>query len=125
MLEARRAELDPAFRNLTLFARERGIDYRLAWDIEHGRRANYRRVTLTAIEIAYGWQPGSIRRVLDGREPVPVAGIPAPPRPRYTDPDLQQIWELNLPENVRLGMIALARDMREADENGNGAERPA
>lgn len=73
MLENRRAELDPRYRNMKIFERERGIDYRLAWDIEHARRDTYRRVTLTAIEVAYGWQPGSIHRVLEGGDPVPAA----------------------------------------------------
>jgi transcriptional regulator with XRE-family HTH domain len=51
---------------------------------------------------------------------------PAAASPRYSDPDLQSIWELTrLPENVRLGMIALARGMREAAEHENGEERPA
>jgi hypothetical protein len=69
LLERRRVEMDTRYRNLTLFCEERDIDYRLAWDIEHAARDNYRRPTITAIEIAYAWVPGSIRRVLAGGEP--------------------------------------------------------
>ena len=51
MLEGRRVALDPKYRNLVRFTAERGIDYRLAWDVEHAARTNYRRPTLTAIEV--------------------------------------------------------------------------
>ena len=70
LLEQRRVEIDTRYANLRLFAEERGIDYRLAWDLEHGARANYRRPTLTAAEVSYAWRPGSTRLVLAGGEPV-------------------------------------------------------
>ena len=76
LLEERRVEIDPSYRNLRLFCEEAGLDYRLCWDIEHARRTNYRRPTLTAVEVAYGWKPGSIRSVLAGGDPTPSAISP-------------------------------------------------
>src|SRR5256885_203365 len=60
MLEHRRVEISPRYRNLTLFCAEREIDYRLAWDLEHARRDNYRRPTLMAAEAAYDLPRGRI-----------------------------------------------------------------
>jgi hypothetical protein len=77
LLRQRRVEMDPRWRDLTLFAGERGLNWRLAWDIEENRRTSYRPITLSAIEVAYGWQPGSIRAVLAGGDPVQAAQVPA------------------------------------------------
>ena len=76
MLEARRVQLDPRYKTLKTFAEEREIDYRLAWDIEHAARTNYRRPTLIGIDAAYGWEAGSIQKVLEGGRPVPARGTP-------------------------------------------------
>ena len=65
-LTHRRVELDIRYKNLTLFTEEQGIDYRLAWDIENGRRGNYRTATLTALDIAYGLPPGTLRALAAG-----------------------------------------------------------
>jgi hypothetical protein len=83
MLELRRVELATRYSNLSLFTAERGLDYRLAWDIEHAKRTNYRRPTLTAVEIAYGWRPGSIAGVLAGGRPAPA---PDPDGPAVLEP---------------------------------------
>ena len=117
LLERRRVELDPRYRNLRLFTSERGIDYRLAWDAEHGARANYRRPTLTGIEVAYGWRPGSIHLVLAGGDPIPsreaARGI-EDGRPLFDDPQDQAVadraWEAapGLDPEVRRGAAALA-----------------
>ena len=77
LLEQSRVEMDPRWRDLTLFARERGLNWRLAWDAENNRRTTYRSVTRTAIEVAYGWQPGSIDAVLAGGQPVKANQVPA------------------------------------------------
>jgi hypothetical protein len=66
-LEQARVELSPRYRNRTLFAQERGIDYRLAYDVEMGARDNYRRPTLRAVEAAYGRPYGWIDAMLDPR----------------------------------------------------------
>ena len=78
MLERRRVELDTRYSNLSLFTAERGVDYRMAWDLEHGARTNYRRPTLMAAEVSYGWKPGSIESVLAGGEPLLAEPGPLP-----------------------------------------------
>jgi hypothetical protein len=78
LLQRRRAEIDTRYTNLALFAEERGIAYRVAWDIEHGRRENFRTPTKRAIEVAYHWPAGTIDRVLAGGEPTTgAAGLQA------------------------------------------------
>lgn len=64
----RRVQMDPAYRNLSRFARERGMEYRVLWDLEKGARDNYQNTTLIAAEVAYAVKFGSIRAVLDGGE---------------------------------------------------------
>lgn len=81
MLQDRRVELDTRYANLRLFTDEAGIDYRLAWDVEHAARVNYRRPTLTAIEVAYRWGRGSIAAVLAGGAPVLLDPEPKPSPP--------------------------------------------
>lgn len=105
MLEGRRVALDPKYRNLVLFSKERRIDYRLAWDVEHAARTNYRRPTITAIEIAYGWRPGSIRLVLAGGEPAELGGSALAHAPEPDDDPLT-------PE-IRAGGEALIQQIRE------------
>ncbi|MBO0814816.1 MAG: hypothetical protein J2P30_06655 [Actinobacteria bacterium] len=74
MLERRRVEIDTRYRNLNLFCEERQLNYRLAWDIEHGARANYRRVTLLALEAAYDLPAGQITRSLERFQLAAAAG---------------------------------------------------
>jgi hypothetical protein len=69
LLERRRVCMDPRYSNLSLFAEERGINYRMAWDAEQAQRTNYRSATRLAIDVAYGWEPGSVDAVLAGGEP--------------------------------------------------------
>ena len=71
-LQRRRLELDQRYANFTLFTDERGINYRVAWDAEHGARTNYRRQTLRQIETAYQLDLGWIGRFLDGNETPPA-----------------------------------------------------
>jgi hypothetical protein len=117
-LERRRVELDTRYANLTLFSRERGIDYRICWDIEHGARTNYRRPTRTAIEVAYGLEPGWIAGHLAG-EADDGGGLYA------DDPQLRRVWELSegLPDTTRREMVSLAKAIRDRNGNGNHAER--
>ena len=109
MLELRRVELGTRYSNLSLFAEERGIDYRMAWDVEHGARSNFRRPTLTAIEIAYGWQPGSIAAVLAGGAPSPVgaapADAPAEVRASWADENVRTLWGLSVGEDQRMSLV--------------------
>lgn len=77
LLQQQRVSLDRRYRNRALFCRERGINYRLTQDIETGARDNYAVATLTHIELAYGWQPGSAAAILAGGGPrTDIAGLP-------------------------------------------------
>ncbi len=87
LLGRARVELDPRYANRRLFCKETGINYRLTTDVENGLRDNYGRSTKIAIEVAYGWAPGSINRVLDGGDP-----SPADPRRRAIMQALPEIF---------------------------------
>lgn len=119
-LQDRRVQIDTRYANLRLFADERGVNYRLAWDAEHARRENYARATLTSLDVAYGLQPGSIRNMIAGGEPA-LADVPSAEGRHFDDPRLQQIWAIDgLPESVRLGMIAFAESvLGSAEEAGD------
>lgn len=120
LLERRRVEIDPAYSNFSLFCRERGLDYRVTWSLEHGERDNYRRSTLTSAEVAYALEPGSIRDAVAGGElrpsPAPAARPQQPPPVPADAPDLvadnwhleevRVVWGTSLPVGTRLGMIA-------------------
>lgn len=54
------------WRSRNEFARASGISPRLLGDVERGRRDNYSDATLSAIESALGWEPGTCRRVVEG-----------------------------------------------------------
>jgi hypothetical protein len=105
MLERRRVELDTRYSNLSLFAAERGLDYRMAWDVEHAARSNFRRPTITAIEVAYGWVPGSVAAVLAGGRPEPAESPdgPAPIEPacKYE----REIMAEDIPPGIKLMII--------------------
>lgn len=130
LLEQRRAEMNPRWRDLTVFAEERGLNWRLAWDIEHNRRTSYRPVTLVAIEVSYGWQPGSIARILAGGDPVKAgspltrAEILARITSRWGGLDgapgfINTLWAAEGPESVMLGAIADYLD-RTAEQDNPG-----
>lgn len=65
------------------FAADSRISLRTLGDIETAHRDNFRPATLTALEQALRWEPGSAKRVLDGGEPVEKyrTGGGASPRP--------------------------------------------
>jgi hypothetical protein len=63
-LVERRVQL--GFRSRAAFCEERGVDYRLVYDIEQARRTNFTRSTVAALEVAYALAPGSISRFLAG-----------------------------------------------------------
>jgi len=134
LLEQRRVEINARYRNLRRFTDERGLDYRLAWDIEHAARTNYRRPTITAVEVGYGWQPGSVQLVLDGGDPVPSAdgqGVRGDGRPLYPDSEEQkvadEVWEDNrrAPLRLRHGFVemAITEHRRQAQESEREARR--
>jgi hypothetical protein len=118
LLEARRVELNPSYRNRTTFAAERGVDYRLAFDIETAARTNYRRPTLRSVEVGYGWRAGSIGRVLEGGEPEPAPQPElVPSRDSHPAPDglgVQSVLDdPGLTDDEKAGAIALIMRLRE------------
>jgi transcriptional regulator with XRE-family HTH domain len=68
LLAQRRVEIDPRYKNRSLFADERGLNWRLLHDVERAKRANYAPDTVAALEVAYGLAPGAVGRALDGGE---------------------------------------------------------
>lgn len=82
-LARRRAEIDPRYRNRTLFAQERNVNWRLVHDIERAKRTDFRPETLSVLEGAYELAPGAISRFLaSGDLEAPLAG--SEPRPVIT-----------------------------------------
>src|SRR5215472_8243531 len=107
---------------------ERLGDYVVARRTALGKLENGKRVsasTLGAVENHLGWAPGSCRRILSGGEPVLASASGGPAR--YEDPTLQHIAETpGLPPDVVRGLIALARNWREQeDEPGEPVRRRA
>lgn len=72
LLARRRIEMDNRYRNLEQFCRERNVDWRACWDVEHARPRNWRRESLVALEVAYKLEPGSIAGALAGGDLVPA-----------------------------------------------------
>lgn len=112
MLVRRRVELDPRYaRSLQVFADERHINYRLAWDIEGARRVNYTRASLALVELAYGLEHGSVEEALAGGS-FRLSEMPAS-RDRATDPSYRAILDAEgLTEGEKLDAIAAIEDRR-------------
>jgi hypothetical protein len=116
---ARRTAL--GMRDRRALAAVTGVTDRTLGKVETGRRVSAS--TLGTLENHLGWAPGSCRRILAGGEPlVPAAGSG---RLQYDDPTLQHIADVpGLPPDVVRGLIALARNWREhQDERGEPPQR--
>jgi hypothetical protein len=97
-----------------------GVTDRTLGKLETGHRVSAS--TLGAVENQLGWAPGSCRRILAGGEPAIVAGSAS--APEYPDPTLQHIAETpGLPPEVVRGLIALARNWREQQDQPAEPER--
>jgi hypothetical protein len=127
LLEARRIELDPRYDNFTLFCEERQVNFRLAWDIEHARRSNFRNATLLGIEEAYGLAPRSIRRFLDYGAPLVPAYVPldepeddrpAVVRDHWDDTNVQALWLLAITPAQKLSLIETYLEEADAAQRG-------
>lgn len=111
LLAGRRTEIDPRWFNRRVFASETGLNWRLLYDVERARRADFRPETLAAFEVAYRLAPGSIGRTLAGgdlerADPPPqrlaaVRDLPA--RSSGSDDDTEL---LGLAVKVALGMAS-------------------
>lgn len=123
LLTRRRVELDPRYQNRTVFSAERGIDYRLAYDIEECRRTNFRTTTLAAVAAAYGVTYESLMQVAhEGAAelipasgpvtvsgpvavyPEPVSGSPAAPPPS-PDPEPTEAARKLFPGDLLLQLL--------------------
>ena len=116
---ARRTAL--GIRDRRALAAVTGVTDRTLGKVETGRRVSAS--TLGTLENHLGWAPGSCRRILAGGEPlVPAAGSGGP---QYDDPTLQHIADVpGLPPDVVRGLIALARNWREhQEERGEPPQR--
>ena len=108
---ARRIAL--GMRDRRALAQVTGITERTLGKVETGRRVSAS--TLGALDNHLRWAPGSCRLVLAGGEPSPA---PAPALPHYDDPTLRHIAEVpGLPPDVVRGLIALARNWREQQDD--------
>jgi transcriptional regulator with XRE-family HTH domain len=108
------------FRDRRALAAATGITERTLGKLENGQRVSAS--TLGAIENYLGWTPGSCRRILAGGEP--TVGSSASEEEESKDPTLQYLAETpGLPPEVVRGLIALARNWREAAEEDREDER--
>lgn len=115
LLTKRREEL--GLTRLALALRVGGSDRPIA-DIEHGRRTNFRSLTLAGFERAYELAPGAIQHALSGGDLITDSGdeseeVP----PEYTHPEDVALWKLTaVPADRRRRLIA--RNQRYRDEEG-------
>lgn len=119
---ARRTAL--GMRDRRAFAAATGVTDRTLGKLENGGRVSAS--TLGVVENHLGWAPGSCRRVLSGGDPAIVsAGVPHPAS-QYQDPTLAYIAETpGLPPDVVRGLIALARNWREQQDEDEPQRRRA
>jgi hypothetical protein len=93
-LAERRVQVDARYANRRLFADETGLNWRTVYDAEYGKRATFRRETVTSFEAAYRLVPGSLARSLAGGplEPLPSPSLaPVPPRPTAAGSPAEEI----------------------------------
>jgi len=124
LLIRRRIEIDPRYRVRRTFADERGMDYRVVFDLEKHRRTNFEPTTLAAAEQAYRLTPGSIGQALAGGELTPAESpetLPAGEFVDFKDPGQAALWALRrpggdlAPEFIRRALIAVYRNLSRAD----------
>jgi hypothetical protein len=109
---ARRVEL--GMRDRRAFAEATGVTDRTLGKLENGQRVSAS--TLGIAENRLGWAPGSCRRILAGGEP--GTGPAGHADAEYDDPTLRHLANTpGLPPDVVRGLIALARNWRDGDED--------
>jgi hypothetical protein len=118
---ARRVEL--GMRDRRALAEATGVTDRTLGKLENGQRVSPS--TLGMVENRLGWGPGSWRRILAGGEPIiePAEHGTA----GYDDPTLRHLASTpGLPPDVVRGLVALARNWRQGEEDTDEeAERRA
>jgi transcriptional regulator with XRE-family HTH domain len=111
---ARRVEL--GLRDRRALAKATGVTDRTLGKLENGQRVSAS--TLGVLDNHLGWAPGSCRRILSGGEP-DVIGAAREDAADYDDPTLRHLAGTpGLPPEVVRGIIALARNWREASQPG-------
>ena len=109
---ARRIAL--GMRDRRALAAATSVTDRTLGKLENGKRVSAS--TLGAVENHLGWAPGSCRRMLAGGEPVMLTAVAS--QPQFDDPTLQHIAETpGLPPDVVRGLIALARNWRDQEDD--------
>jgi hypothetical protein len=123
-LQEQRVRLNPAYRNRSLFSRERGINYRLSQDIENAVRDNFDRPTITHIELAYGLEPGAVEKMLAGERP---QQLPPYVAAHWDNPVVRQMWNLpGIPADARMTLIRTVVDAEDVpDDNGEQRRKRA
>lgn len=117
------ARVAKGWRTREQLAQVAGFSTRLLGDIENGRRTNYDRAYLAMLEQALGWAEGSVKQILDGREPAPApsAAPTGGASPATLDDEERDILdriaaikatpEKLLPERQKRAMIEYARGL--------------
>ena len=121
-LERRRGQLGYGYRQRGTFLRDSGVSLstKTLARLERGERDTYPDATVSMIERIYRVTPGSVQAVLRGGE---LTSLPDDSGRRYDDDRLQQIWELDFPEDVRRGMIRFAEGwLNIPPESGEAAQ---
>jgi hypothetical protein len=110
-------------RDRRALAAATGITERTLGKLENGQRVSAS--TLAAIEIQLDWAPGSCRRILAGGEPVGGPAV-ATAQEEEADPTLRYLASTpGLPPEVVRGLMALAKNWREAEGDVNDDRRRA
>ena len=120
MLAARRVQISARYANRRVFADEAGLNWRMLYDAERGRRATFRTETVRAFETAYRLEPGSLDSTLAGDplKPLPVpAEVTAPvsaPVPGAAGEGTPPVSEAFFTEHVLPGQDEYDRQVIEA-----------
>lgn len=85
-------------------------------DRDNASQSSFRPKSLRQLEDGLGWERGSALTIIAGGEPAARDSHSAGAARRYSDPGLQAIWELPLPEEERLLAIAAVQQLRKARE---------
>ena len=110
LLIQRRTQISPRFHSRGAFCEATGLKYRLVYDIEEARRANFGASTLAAIEAAYRLEPGAIMRFLAGGELEPQPAAPPAVPPRSRDRKLP-VLDVDDEEGLRPFVLSVRRDL--------------
>lgn len=109
-------------RDRRALAATTGVTERTLGKLENGQRVSAS--TLGAVENRLGWAPGSCRRILAGGEP--VTGQHPSAEATDADPTVRYLASTpGLPPEVVRGLIALARNWRQAEDNAKTERRGA